>query len=116
MHVMSAATMTTMLQPTTMPTRALVEMANPWPVLLSLLAVDVEEMVGDDGALAPGVGVAEGEDGGWDFERVFVTVKVEDGTVDVKVTVVSNESESPRACGGQPMGSCLQGLTRQQPL
>lgn len=94
--------METMPQASTIPIRALTEMVNPLPLLLSLSAVDVDEMVGDVGALAPGVGVGVEEENGVDESKeedgvdesegdvdesewmccdaVFVIVSVEDGT------------------------------------
>lgn len=97
--------METMPQASTIPIRALTEMVNPLPLLLSLSAVDVDEMVSDVGALAPGVGVGVGveeeenevdeskEEGGVDeseddvneseemrCDAVLVIVSVEDGT------------------------------------
>lgn len=97
-------------------------MGIPNPLLLPwlILAVDVEEMVGGDGALAPGacdveagVGeddVGENDDGESDDDErddgkcvtnvVLVTI------TDIVVVLVNANPKLLRACRGQPIGSC----------
>jgi hypothetical protein len=91
MHALSATKMTAMVQPITIPTRVLTGMVIPLPPPFSLTAVDVEEMAGEVGALAPGVGADKEEavDGRdvENIERVWVSL------VDVKVTMLENEVE-----------------------
>lgn len=95
MHALSAANMATTPQASTIPIKALTESAIPLPLLWSLPAADVDEMVGDVvGAPAPGVGgdaaeeegsvdeeeedgVDEAEDRWW---AVIVITTVADGT------------------------------------
>lgn len=112
-----------MLQPTTIPMRALTEIVIP-SLLPSLATVDVdEEMMGEAGA--PGCGADEVDwvdEGG---ERAVVSLG-EETLEDVWSAVLCGEVEEagkaagvtgwPLADGGQPMGSCSQGSTRQQPL
>lgn len=54
MHIMRAMNRAARVQPTTMPTRALTDRVTPW-LLLSLSAVNDDEMMGDAGT--PGLGV-----------------------------------------------------------
>jgi hypothetical protein len=71
--------METMPQASTIPIRALTEMVSPLPLLLSLSAVDVDEMVGDVGALAPGVGVGIKEENEVNEEEEGDVDESEDG-------------------------------------
>lgn len=120
MNSESATKMAAIVQPTTIPARALTDMVIPWP-LLSPSGLDVDEMVGEAGA--PGLGVVvlgsreeSAETAPVGFKLVdgssVVVVEEEDVFVEVAGAVVTGCS----AEAGQPTGICWQGSTRQQPL
>jgi hypothetical protein len=110
MYAQTAASMATMAQLTTTPTSSWADSVTPLLLLLSFSAVDVEAMVGDVGAPAPGVGVDEEDEeedvGRCDVWWVAVTVRVvsPSDTVNVKVVVVSAGAAVWRAEGGAADG------------
>jgi hypothetical protein len=94
--------MLTMPHASTIPIRALTEMVNPLPLLLSLSAGDVDEMVDDVGALAPVIGVGvegesevdekeEGEEEGDVDESEVGVDEVEEMWCDAVLVIVSVE-------------------------
>lgn len=93
--------MTTMPQPTTIPTIALMERLIPWLLPPSVVGEADDEVLVD---------VSEA----WGSVRsVESGIKDDDGDDDVMIG--EDITGSPIAVKGQPIEYCLQGSTRQQP-
>ena len=93
--------MTTMPQPTVIPTIALMETVIPWLLPPSVVGEADEEVSAD-------VGEAWGS-----VRDVEVGIKDDDGDDDVMIG--EDITGSPIAVEGQPIEYCVQGSTRQQP-
>lgn len=118
--------MATIVQPTTIPTRALTEIAMPLLPPLPLTA-DGPDKAADRCVFTPGVG-ADKICGGTDAVVVAVVARVNDvstAAVPAADVVLVGEAGAvpmvfitgmPRADGGQPTGCRLQGSILQQPL